>query len=220
MSYIDFYLLHWPQTHIKEGGYFACQPYKGGKNVIESHKEMEKLLGTGKVRSIGVSNFSPENLDILLKEITIVPAVNQVELQPFHPDYPMLEYCKSKGILVTAYCPIGNVITALRQLNADLTIKNIAERLDCTPGQVALTWGVKRRTSVVPKSVTPSRMKENLTLVDLTDQDMKAIDSIHMNVQNVRECLTGRMNHVVWNGKTVFGWTLEEMGWDVGFAKK
>ncbi|KAH8926664.1 Aldo/keto reductase [Atractiella rhizophila] len=215
---IDLYLLHWLQSFVT--GVHDADPEP---HLVEAWKEIETLLVTGKVESIGVSNFSPKTLDILLKEVTVVPSVNQVELHPFLPDNALLEYCNSKGIHLSAYCPIvgiGKVLTALEQPNADLTIKTIADCVGCTPAQVTLSCGVIRGTSVLPRTVTPSRMKENITLVNLTPEDGEAIDGIHKNDDTKKQGHNGRMSYTPWSGTTAFGWTLDQLGWDVGCAKK
>ncbi|KAL0952453.1 hypothetical protein HGRIS_006721 [Hohenbuehelia grisea] len=118
LDYVDLFLLHWPQAVF----YDASNPFPknedGSIRTIdhqfnETWAEMEKLLGTGKVRAIGVSNFSVKTLEQLLKTSKVVPAVNQVELHPYLAQNDLIAYCKSKGIAVTAYAATGNGISSL-----------------------------------------------------------------------------------------------------------
>ena len=95
--------MHWPQASV-DG---KPIPYGQSPTFVETWKEMEKLLGTGKVRSIGVSNFSVKNLEILLKDASIVPATNQVEVHAWLPSTELKRYCEDKGIVLTAYSPLG-----------------------------------------------------------------------------------------------------------------
>ncbi|KZV92279.1 Aldo/keto reductase, partial [Exidia glandulosa HHB12029] len=104
IDYIDLYLMHWPQGHDEEGMLNGnARPPSASPTFLEVWKEMEALLATGKVKTIGVSNFSIKLLNQLLPHCTVVPAMNQVELHPCYPQHELLEYCKSKGILLTAY---------------------------------------------------------------------------------------------------------------------
>lgn len=119
---------------------------------------MEKLLSTGKVKTIGVSNFSIKTLEVLLPQATIVPAVNQVQMHPCLPQHDLLEYCTKKGIHVTAYTPLGR---ADSPFFSDDTVLKVAEKNKITTAQVVLSWGVQRGTSVIPKSEKEERLKAN-----------------------------------------------------------
>lgn len=112
---------------------------------------MEKLLETGNVKSIGVANFSIPNLERLLKTAKVVPAVNQIELHPYLPQFKLLEYCESKGIHCSAYSPLGSSQSTLLQ---DETLSSIAKAHNKSIAQILISWGITR-TSVLPKSVNP-----------------------------------------------------------------
>ncbi|KAF5353403.1 hypothetical protein D9756_008003 [Leucocoprinus leucothites] len=203
LEYIDLYLMHWPQF-IK---------YIDGKPVIkdgvwqtrddvafnESWAEMEKLLETGKVRAIGVSNFSVKTLEQLLKTAKVVPAVNQVELHPYLAQNDLKKYCDEKGIALTAYTPSG-----YSEVRNDPTIVEIAKKYNVTPNQVTLAWHISRNTIIVPKSENAERQKENITLVSLDKEDIAKIDALD---RNQRIC-----NKADETG-TVYGWTYEQFGW-------
>lgn len=114
---------------------------------------------TGKVKSIGVSNFSVKNLEILLAEATIVPAVNQIEVHPLYPQFAEQEYCKSKGIVITAYSPFA---MGQKDLIEHPTLKEIGSRTDHSPTQVIMGWFLKKGIAAIPKSATHKRMLQNM----------------------------------------------------------
>lgn len=147
----------------------------------------KKLLETGKVKSIGVSNFSIKTLSLVLGNCTVVPAVNQVELHPCLPQEELKTFCEYKGILITAYTPLGRSTTLLE----DSIIRGIAQRRDITPAHVLLSWGIQRSTIVIPKSENEQRMKASLQVAPLLPEDFEADDG------------------------SVFGWTYEQMGWNM-----
>lgn len=128
---------------------------------------MEKLLQTGKVRAIGVSNFNVRRLKDLLSRVTTVPAANQIEAHPYLQQPDLLDFCMSRGILVEAYSPLGNNQTGEPRTVDDPKAHEIAKNLDMDPGVLLASWGVQRGTVVLPKSVTPSRIKSNLQVKSL-----------------------------------------------------
>jgi glycerol 2-dehydrogenase (NADP+) len=140
---------------------------------------MQKLLETGQVKNIGVSNFVISNLEKLLnaESTKVVPAVNQIELHPNMPSPKTIAYCNEKGIHVTAYSCLGSTDSPL---SGDKTLLAIAEEVGKTPQQVLLMWGLQRGTSVIPKSVTASRIKGNFQLDDfeLSEEQMNKLSSI------------------------------------------
>lgn len=161
LDVVDLYLIHWPVP--------------SQDRYVETWRAFEKLLADGVVRAIGVSNFLPEHLDRLLAETDVVPAVNQIELHPTFQQRPTQEASRKAGIAVEAYSPLGQ--------GADLddpVVTAIADRLGVTPAQVVLRWHVQQGTIVIPKSVNPQRMRENIDLFgfELTDEDMAAISGL------------------------------------------
>ena len=148
-------------------------------NFVKTWQEMQKLPSSGRVRNIGVSNFAIKNLEILLKDPScqIVPAVNQIELHPSNPSPKLLAYNQSKGIHSTAYSCLGSTDSPLYK---DPTLLKLAEAKGKTPSQCLLMWGIQRGSSVIPKSVTASRIKENFELDgwELTDEEMSQLSSL------------------------------------------
>lgn len=110
-----------------------------------------------------------------MKTAKVVPAVNQIELHPYLPQQKLLDYCASKGIHCTAYSPLGSTNSTLLQ---DETINKIATARNKTPAQIILSWGYTR-SSVLPKSVKPERVKANADLIDLTKEEMDQINDLH-----------------------------------------
>lgn len=128
---------------------------------------MEKLLDTGKVKAIGVSNFTVRHLEHLLSHVNVVPAVNQVEAHPYLTQPQLFRFCQDKGILLQAYSPLGNNTTGEPRTVDDPLVQQIAQQLGMDAGVVLGSWGVQRGTVVLPKSVTPSRIASNLLVKEL-----------------------------------------------------
>ncbi len=199
LDYLDLYLIHWPVV-IRPDIFFP----RGGEDLIplsdvptqETWQAMEKCVGTGLVKSIGVCNFSIKKLAELLDKGTIKPAINQIELHPYLQQKEMLSYCEKNEIVLTGYSPLGSADRPKRLKKADepalLTnpkIAEIAEKHSITPGQVLLSWGLQRETVVIPKSVNPGRLKENLATAELNlsldEADMTAIAKLDMGYRYV-----------------------------------
>ncbi|KAF4568204.1 hypothetical protein EYR36_010213 [Pleurotus pulmonarius] len=159
----------------------------------------EKLVDTGKVKSIGVSNFSIKTLEELLKTAKVVPAVNQIELHPYLAQTELVEYCKSKGIVVTAYAPTG-----YSKVLSDPLIVELAAKYKTSPAQVVLAWHLARGTTAVPKSTSEAHQKENLNLPTLDSEDVERITALD---KGLRVC-----NNPTENG-IICGWSVERMGW-------
>ncbi|KAH9942241.1 Aldo/keto reductase [Epithele typhae] len=194
LDYVDLYLMHWPQAAGPDG---ATIPRGTSPTFVETYKEMEKLLATGQVRSIGVSNFSVKNLDELLSATDVVPAANQVEVHPCLPSVELMQYCESKGILVTAtrlWVCRPKEYDGKPVFLEDPDVVRIASDRGTTPGQVALSWGVQRRTAVIPKSENAGRIKQNISLVTLSADDMSTMDAIHKKPGLHRSLLRYHLN--------------------------
>ncbi|KAF7343205.1 Aldo/keto reductase [Mycena venus] len=210
LDYVDLYLMHWPQALEYPTGYdLPSTPEEifGGFQVAETPTfndtwaEFERLHASGKARAIGVSNFSIKTLEQLSKTAKIVPAVNQVEMHPYFADTELLEYCRSKGIVVTAYSPTGHA-----KVRSDPTLVALAKKYNVTPTQIILAWHLARGVVAVPKSSNAGRQKENLTLPTLSAEDLAAVTALDRK----ERC-------DVWikfgpDGK-MLGWTREQYGW-------
>ena len=142
---------------------------------------MEACVGQGLTRHIGVSNFSVYKIKELLKDCSIKPEVNQLELHPFLQQNGMLNFCRQENIVLTAYSPLGSNDRPARLRTEDEPnllqnpmIMEIAEHKNISAAQVLLCWAIQRGTIVIPKSVNPERLKQNLdsASIHLTDEEM------------------------------------------------
>ncbi|KAG7287458.1 hypothetical protein NEMBOFW57_006969 [Staphylotrichum longicolle] len=174
-EYVDLYLMHWPSSTDPDD----LKKHYPDWDFVDTWREMQKLVGTGKVKNIGVSNFGIKNLERLLNDPSckIVPAVNQIELHPGNPSPKLVAYCASKGIHCSGYSPLGS---SNSPLYSNETLKSIAEAKGRSIAQVILLWGIKKGWSVLPKSVNPDRVKANFELDgwDLTDEEVAKIDGV------------------------------------------
>ncbi|KAI5867353.1 Aldo/keto reductase [Durotheca rogersii] len=174
-SYVDLYLMHWPSSVLPDDPKKVYDDW----NFVDTWREMQKLLGTGKVRNIGVSNFGITNLEKLLNDPScqIRPAVNQIELHPNNPSPKLVAYCRDKNIHCTGYSCLGSTDSPLYE---DPTLQAIAQSRGKTPQQVLLLWGIQNGWDVIPKSVTPERIASNLDIDgwELTEDEIKKLNSL------------------------------------------
>jgi diketogulonate reductase-like aldo/keto reductase len=152
--------------------------------TLEAYRALETLLGDGKVRAIGVSNFMVDHLTQLLDRATVVPAVNQIEVHPYFAQREVQAFAAQHGILTQAWSPIGG-ITFYRDGQHTSTLKDpvivdIARAHGKTPAQVMLRWGLQQGRSVIPKSTKLERIAENIDVFDfeLSDDELTAIDGL------------------------------------------
>ena len=161
-DYLDLYLIHWPR------------PAKD--QFVDTFKAFIRLRDEGRIKSIGVSNFQPKHLEKLIAETGVVPVVNQIEL---HPDFAQTElaaFNKSKNIVTESWSPLGQGGELLK----NKTLKEIAEAHGKTTAQVIIRWHLQLGHMVIPKSETPSRIKENFDVFDfeLTSDELKKIGGL------------------------------------------
>ncbi|KEZ39558.1 Alcohol dehydrogenase (NADP(+)) [Scedosporium apiospermum] len=180
------YLIHWPVAFSKTSDDKLFPLTAEGSNevvidrgvsIVDTWKALVNLPKS-KVRSIGVSNFAPEHLQAIIDSTEVVPAVNQVERHPLLPQDPLVKYAKGKNIHLTAYSAFGNNTIGEPLLLEHAVIKQIAEKIGATPAQVLLAWAQVGGHSVIPKSVTASRIKSNFEEVKLADEDIAIINKI------------------------------------------
>ncbi|WP_438484967.1 aldo/keto reductase [Streptomyces sp. S186] len=159
LEYVDLYLIHWPLP--------ARDTY------VDTYKAFEKIYAEGRAKAIGVSNFLPEHLERLLGETSVVPAVNQIELHPQLQQAESRAFHARHGIATEAWSPLGQG----KGLLADATVAGIAEKHGRTPAQVVLRWHLQLGNVVIPKSATPSRIRENFDVFgfELDGDDLSAL---------------------------------------------
>ncbi|CAN5590203.1 hypothetical protein BH23ACT6_BH23ACT6_08350 [soil metagenome] len=142
---------------------------------LQTWKAMEKLYADGAVRAIGISNFLPDHVARLVEHAEVTPAVNQFELHPSYQQPDTQRASRDAGIAVEAYAPLGQA----KDLDSS-AVTEAAEALDVSPGQVVLRWHIQNGTIVIPKSVTPKRVRSNIDVVsfELSDEQMSAITAL------------------------------------------
>ena len=162
LDVLDLFLIHWPLPMFDQ--------------YVDTWRAFEKLQADGRIRSIGVSNFEIEHFERLAAETGVVPAVNQVELHPQFPQAELRAYHAEHGILTESWGPIGQGKGLLENPH----VQAVAQKVGRTPAQVVLRWHLQLGLVVIPKSVTPSRIAENIALFDfaLDDDDLATIAQV------------------------------------------
>ena len=163
MDYIDLYLIHWPAPKYEE-----------------SWRVMEQFYKEGKIRAIGVSNFEESHMEHLLVQAEIVPMVDQVKTNPLKQQSKLHDYLTEKKIQHVAWGPLGQ---GDQELFANAVLTEIATKYGKSTAQIMLRWNLQRDIAVIPKSVNPMRLKQNLDLFDfnLTQEDMSQIATMDIN---------------------------------------
>jgi diketogulonate reductase-like aldo/keto reductase len=190
LDYLDLYLMHWgmatPEGDTEDENGFAIFEKIP---LRETWEAMQGLVKEGLVKAIGVSNFTVPMLIDLLSYAEISPAVNQIELHPYLQQTRLVEFCHYRGIAVTAYSPLGRpgYPDMSERVLEDPVILKIARAYGKTPAQVALRWGVQRRTIVIPKSTHPKRIKENIDVFDfeLSENEMRTVAGLERGLRLV-----------------------------------
>ena len=161
LDYLDLFLIHWP---CEDNGLF-----------IESYKALETLYHEGKVKAIGVCNFKQHHLEKLMQETDITPQINQIELHPYFNQHELQQYCDDHDIN--------------RGLLDDPVILDMAKRYKKTPAQIVLRWHLAHNRMIIPKSKTPSRIKENYDILDFNLEltDVAQIDSLNQNARQGKD---------------------------------
>ncbi len=159
LAYVDLYLIHWPLPRVDK--------------YVDSWRAMIELRESGLVRSIGVSNFTPEHIERLERETGVLPSVNQIELHPLYPQDELRAFHEGKGIVTESWSPLGRGTDLLN----DPVVRGIAETLKVTPGQVVLRWHTQLGALPIPKSGDRERQRANLAIFgfDLDATQMAAV---------------------------------------------
>ncbi len=186
-DYLDLYLIHWP-IHFREGVVFA----RGPEDMLPPEaialdatwQALEECVHAGLTRHIGVSNFTMAKLRSLLEQADIAPVMNQIELHPYLQQKEMLAFCRDKGLLLTAYSPLGSQDRPKMMKKSDEPILldneviiDTARKHRASAAQILIAWALARGTVVIPKSVRPERLRENFKAqeLQLDREDMERI---------------------------------------------
>lgn len=216
LEYLDLYLIHWPVALLNSVNY----PKDGSEMVdlkhiplVETWQGMIALKENNLTKHIGVSNFSIKKINELINETGVCPEALQLELHPFLQQNKIVDFANANNIILTGFCPLGSSDRPINRISAgepklfeNKTIVDIAQEKGNTPAQTMLAWAINRGTSVIPKSVNPQRLKENLEAanIELTPLEMETINKLDQHYRYIKGdfwCLEGS------------GYTLENL-WD------
>ena len=163
-NYIDLLLLHWPK-----------------RDYIGAYKDMEKAFKQGKVRSIGLSNFTEKQVEEIMKMCTVKPAINQMELHPYGQRRELVKLCDKYNIKVEAWYPLAH---GKKELLENSLFTKIGKKYKKTNAQVVLRWHIQKGYIIFPRSRNPVHIKENINIFDfeLTDDEIKEIDKLDKNI--------------------------------------
>ncbi|KAL0094415.1 NADP-dependent oxidoreductase domain-containing protein [Phycomyces blakesleeanus] len=198
LDYLDMYMVHWPLAWKFSGFEFENLRKKDEEGdikcidvpLIDTWRGMEQLVKDGLVKNLGISNFTLPMIKELLTQCNIPPAVHQIEIHPNLLQEDMLAFCKENNILCIASTPLGNPgLFGAGKINplAEPEVLQVAKKYGKTSAQVVLNWGISRGCSVIPKSATPKRIKENFVVFPIDSKDVDLISKIgHRNT--IRVC--------------------------------
>ncbi|WWC64964.1 uncharacterized protein I303_107578 [Kwoniella dejecticola CBS 10117] len=180
LDYIDLWLMHYPAaTDTNPNDNFDIKVLD--ISYVDTWKAMEECVDAGLVRNIGISNYSKIEIENLWKNCRIKPAVHQLERHPYLPQNAFMKYHKEIGLHVTAYSPLGNTNPSfadrdpLPPIQKNPAVQALAKKYDISPANVLISLQLSEGCSVLPKSVTPSRIEENLKVLQLTREDIQSI---------------------------------------------
>ncbi|EPR78805.1 Aldose reductase [Spraguea lophii 42_110] len=186
LDYLDLYLIHWPVTIKVENG-VELTDNDGNYITEEFHpikiwKIMESFVKKGKVKNIGVSNFGFDNLNLILKNCEIQPAVNQIEVHPYYQEKELIEFCTNHNIKIIAYSPLGSYAeeTGFKPLREDPIICDIAKKHNTSQSKVLLNFLTQQNIAVIPKSSSRKHLQDNIEILKLDEDDMERIKNIHI----------------------------------------
>lgn len=216
LEYLDLYLIHWPVALLNSVNY----PKDGSEMVdlkhiplVETWQGMIALKENNLTKHIGVSNFSIKKINELINETGVCPEALQLELHPFLQQNKIVDFANANNIIITGFCPLGSSDRPINRITEgepklfeNKTIIDIAQEKGNTPAQIMLAWAINRGTLVIPKSVNPQRLKENLEAanIELTPLEMEKINQLDQHYRYIKGdfwCLEGS------------GYTLENL-WD------
>ncbi|KAF7711829.1 hypothetical protein HF521_000840 [Silurus meridionalis] len=207
LEYLDLYLIHWPYAFQQGDITFPRQ--EDGTLLYDdidykvTWAAMEKLVEKGLVRAIGLSNFNSRQIDDVLSVANIKPTVLQVEGHPYLAQVDLLAHCRERGLVMTAYSPLGSPDRAWKRpdepvLLEEPVISALAKKYNKSPAQIIIRWQTQRGVVTIPKSVTESRIKENLQIFDFTlePDEMNSITALNKGWRYIVPTITVDDKHV------------------------
>ncbi|XP_072041915.1 aldo-keto reductase family 1 member B1-like [Amphiura filiformis] len=196
LNYVDLYLIHWPMAY-KRGKELFPKDADGkwqfaDTDYVDTYKAMEKLVASGKCKAIGMSNFNKQQLERVMKAASIPVANLQIEMHPYLTQNDLVDFCKSKNIVITAYSPLGSPDRPWikeedpRPLE-DPVVKDIAAKKGKSAAQILIRFALQRGVVCIPKSVTPSRIESNFEALnfELNPEEMKRLMALNRDYRGV-----------------------------------
>lgn len=180
MEYLDLYLIHWPGTAKLD----PSDPLNA-ENRRESWKALEECVRSGKLKSIGVSNYTLRHLKEMEEYASIKPAVHQFEVHPAHVQKDVIEYCQDQGIFIQTYASLGEgALLEPEFLKENPEFSLLAEKYNCSVPQILLKWPLQHGWGIIPKSINPVRIQENIDFkhFKISKDDMRTLDSFNEKV--------------------------------------
>ncbi|OCT84911.1 aldo-keto reductase family 1 member A1 isoform X3 [Xenopus laevis] len=207
LDYLDLYLMHWPYAFKRGDQVFPQNPDGSVQYDLTDYKDtwkaMEKLVEKGLAKAIGLSNFNKRQMDDILSIATVKPAVLQVECHPYLAQNELIACCRSHGLVLTGYSPLGSPDRSWRKPEDPVLLEEpgiiaMAKKYNKSEAQILLRWQVQRRIVTIPKSVTPARILQNLQVFDfsLSEEEMQLIGALNKNWRYIIPLITV-------NGKSV-----------------
>lgn len=201
LEYLDLYLMHWPYAFERGDNPFPKNADGTVKydstHYKETWKALEALVAKGLVKALGLSNFSSRQIDDVLSVASVRPAVLQVECHPYLAQNELIAHCQARGLEVTAYSPLGSSDRAWRHPDEPVLLEEpvvlaLAEKHGRSPAQILLRWQVQRKVICIPKSITPSRILQNIQVFDFTfsPEEMKQLDALNKNWRYIVPMIT------------------------------
>ncbi|KAJ9598316.1 hypothetical protein L9F63_010994, partial [Diploptera punctata] len=193
LEYIDLYLIHTPIAY-KEGDDLFPKDSNGkiqtiDVDYVDTWKGMEECVKLGLVKNIGLSNFNSQQIERVLQAATIKPVVNQVECHPYLNQSKLIAFCKERGIVITAYSPLGSPNAIAKQTTPaplqDPKLLQLAKKYNKSVAQIILRYLIQHGTVPIPKSSNRKRLQENFDIFDfeISKEDKAAIDALNINIR-------------------------------------
>lgn len=184
LDYVDMYLMHHSLAMVSGEGLMPADENGNRKYIpfeefsyIDAFKLVVKLVEKGYTKAVGVCNFNLPKIKRLVedKNLAMVPAINQCEIHPYLPESELVEYCQANGVVIEAYSPLGS--TGAPVLKEPVLIE-LAKKYEVSPACIVISWSVARNIVVLPKSVTSTRIDENIKVIEMSTDDIKKINDI------------------------------------------
>ncbi|KAL7636251.1 UNVERIFIED_CONTAM: hypothetical protein RMT77_013009 [Armadillidium vulgare] len=193
LTYVDLYLIHWP-VNLRHGDEYFPKKEDGSTDfgpdydLVGVWRGMEQAVNEGLAKSIGLSNYNKRQVETILKNAKVKPVTNQVECHPYFSQKKLISFCKSNGLTITAYSPLGSPSRPVKGdsdpvLLEDPVVLELAKKYNKNAGQILIRYQIENGNIVIPKSVTPSRIKSNFDVFDfkLSSEDLKKLEDLNRN---------------------------------------